>query len=123
MRKRAYRKRQLRILRREARGERGIRAPAKSFGHLSRNTGPGSLSLFFFPFFQGLLTKRSYLIIHILYFLFNSAMHLQATAILSHRYHKNEEIQNLLRRMNADTLIGTSSYSDSATGKVYLLLS
>ena len=43
-------------------------------------------------------------------------MHLQATGILLFRYHHNEEIQTLLRNITVNKLIGTSSYSDSATG-------
>lgn len=43
-------------------------------------------------------------------------MHLVAVGGLVFRAHGNPEIQSLLRRMDADTLIGTASYTDPETG-------
>jgi len=43
-------------------------------------------------------------------------MHLNAVATLLHRYHNSPFIQDLLKRLDKDKLVGTESYSDPATG-------
>nr|XP_027230665.1 uncharacterized protein LOC113822330 [Penaeus vannamei] len=43
-------------------------------------------------------------------------MHISAVATLLFRYHDNPHIQDLLRRLDKDKLVGTLSYSDPATG-------
>ena len=43
-------------------------------------------------------------------------MHLVAVGGLVFRAHGNPEIQSLLRRMDAEALIGTASYTDPETG-------
>lgn len=43
-------------------------------------------------------------------------MHLGATAAALFRAHKNSELQQLLKRLDKDVLIGTLSYSDPETG-------
>ena len=43
-------------------------------------------------------------------------MHYIAVGSLLFRHHNNALIQDLLRRVNEETLIGTISYSDPATG-------
>lgn len=43
-------------------------------------------------------------------------MHLGALSTLLFRYHKHPKVQDLLRRINKEKLIGTLSYSDPATG-------
>lgn len=43
-------------------------------------------------------------------------MHTSAVATLLFRYHDNPHIQDLLRRLDKDKLVGTLSYSDPATG-------
>ena len=50
-----------------------------------------------------------------------TAMHLGACAALLLRYHADKNIQELLRRLDKDKLIGTLSYSDPATGKLLAL--
>ena len=44
------------------------------------------------------------------------SMHLLATSALLLRSEGNEEIESVLRRLNKDVFIGTSSYSDPETG-------
>ena len=44
-------------------------------------------------------------------------MHYTALSALLMRHHTNARIQDLLRRVNEETLIGTVSYSDPATGE------
>lgn len=43
-------------------------------------------------------------------------MHLGAVASLLFRHHNNKTIQDLLRRLDSDKLIGTLVFSDPATG-------
>lgn len=43
-------------------------------------------------------------------------MHLGAVATVLFRYHGNQRVQDLLRRLDKDKLVGTLSYSDPATG-------
>ena len=47
---------------------------------------------------------------------FHPGMHLGALSVILFRYHDNKTIQNLLRRVNKEKLIGTECYSDPATG-------
>ena len=46
-----------------------------------------------------------------------SVMHVGAVAALLLRHHKNPTIQELLRRLDKEKLIGTLVYSDPTTGK------
>lgn len=48
---------------------------------------------------------------------FTSVMHYTALSALLMRHHNSPKIQDLLRRVNKETLIGTVSYSDPATGE------
>ena len=43
-------------------------------------------------------------------------MHIGACSTLLFRYHNDKNIQDLLKRINKDKLVGTVSYSDPATG-------
>lgn len=45
-----------------------------------------------------------------------AVMHLGAVASLLFRHHNNKTIQDLLRRLDSDKLIGTLVFSDPATG-------
>ena len=45
-------------------------------------------------------------------------MHLSAVGTLLLHYHDNKAVQDVLRRLDKDMLIGTEVYSDPATGKV-----
>ena len=48
-----------------------------------------------------------------------AVMHLGAVATLLHRHHDNKTIQELLRRVDREKLIGTLIFSDPATGKFW----
>ena len=43
-------------------------------------------------------------------------MHYIAVSAMLFRHHNNARVQDLLRRINEEALIGTVSYSDPATG-------
>ena len=43
-------------------------------------------------------------------------MHLGAVASMLFRYHNNKTLQDVLRRLDKDKLIGTLVFSDPATG-------
>ena len=47
-------------------------------------------------------------------------MHYTALSALLMRHHNSPKIQDLLRRVNKEILIGTVSYSDPATGECCL---
>jgi len=47
-----------------------------------------------------------------------SVMHYIAVCALLFRHHTHARVQDLLRRVNEEPLIGTVSYSDPATGLV-----
>ena len=49
-------------------------------------------------------------------------MHITALAMIIFRYHENDHIKNLLRRVNPEKLVGTSVHSDPATGNSPLML-
>ena len=51
-----------------------------------------------------------------------TAMHISAVAVLCFRHHRSPVIQDLLRRIDKDKLVGTLSYSDPATGTQGLVL-
>ena len=55
---------------------------------------------------------------HFFYFSLTLVMHYTALSALLMRHHTSARIQDLLRRVNEETLIGTVSYSDPATGTV-----
>ena len=48
-------------------------------------------------------------------------MHFIAVSALLLRHHNNARVQDLLRRVNKEALIGTVSYSDPATGSEQVL--
>ena len=43
-------------------------------------------------------------------------MHIGACSTLLFRYHRDKKVQDLLKRLDKDKLVGTLSYSDPATG-------
>ena len=46
-----------------------------------------------------------------------SVMHLGAVAAMLFRHHDNKTLQDLLKRLDKDSLIGTLVFSDPATGR------
>ena len=46
-----------------------------------------------------------------------SVMHLGAVAAMLFRHHDNTTLQDLLKRLDKDSLIGTLVFSDPATGR------
>ena len=55
-------------------------------------------------------------------FLVFAVMHLGAVASMLFRHHNNNTLQDVLRRLDKDRLVGTLVFSDPATGQCFFIM-